>query len=118
MPQRTLGWYKQKFRGASFSESKAWPVSELLFKAQALPVERIPLAELIHNLRTMETDEVIGSPEFVRRAMKADCRYPILCLQKRGRRLIVMDGLHRLWKSHHLNREFISARVLNYKDLG
>jgi hypothetical protein len=115
---RTYRWYKQRFSADSYGDGEeTFGLEDLLFKAQTLPVVRLTVAGLLHNLRTTETDEVVGSPEFVQRALAADGRYPILCLQKRGRRLIVMDGLHRLWKAHHLNRILISARVFDYRDL-
>lgn len=70
-----------------------WSVATLVGHVRDLPVVEIPIASLENNLEPSEeerTDERPGSPDFVRRAMRADLSYPIIVVS-------YPDGLGRGW---------------------
>jgi len=95
-----------------------WRVGQLVRYAEDhTTAERIPLSKLLHNLRSIEADEPVGSEEFIERALRADRRYPIIvCREPRGK-LTVLDGLHRIWKAKAKGSAEIWARVITRKQL-
>ena len=76
------------------------------------PVVSIPLKEI----EDMCIYKSCTNPPTVDRAMNADLEFPIIILRKLQDKYIrVLDGHHRMLKSMLLNKEFISARILELK---
>lgn len=117
MSLRTYAWYRKKFRGHRFSNQYGkWDLADLLWNFRPLPVVRVPMRRLVHNLITMNTDDAVGSDRFIERALAVDGRWPILVFRDRSK-LRIMDGVHRLWKAKHYGRREISARIVPLDDL-
>lgn len=110
-----------KFTEQTFSDDTgAWAVPDLLAAAQSRRPKKLSVAELAaQNLGDDDSraDEPVGSPEFIARAEVADLRFPILVVKYANGKLLIADGLHRLWKAQKLGRELISAYVLDQSSL-
>lgn len=76
------------------------------------PVVSIPLKEI----EDMCIYKSCTNPPTVDRAMNADLEFPIIISRNLQDKYVrVLDGHHRMLKSMLLNKEFISARILELK---
>lgn len=74
---------------------------------------------LLNNLEQSPEDkpeDIPGNPVFVKRAMKADLKYPIIII-KYTDGMWIADGVHRLWKAVHKGARTIKAYVIPNKSL-
>jgi len=110
-------WRGQSF---GFDETEEWSVPELITWAEDNISPRGLLvaglaADNIEN-DAGQADEPLDSPAFHHRAMASDLEYPIIVINNGGK-LIVADGLHRLFKARELGERVISAYVIDREDL-
>ena len=61
-------------------------------------------------------DELPGSPEFVKRAMRSDLKHPIVVIRYQSGDVVV-DGNHRLWKARELGLATINGYLIYPEDL-
>jgi len=81
-------------------------------------VYNIPIKRVIHELKPTKWErgeERPGTKEFIKRANKADLKYPIIVFRGKAGKLFVMDGVHRIWKANKDKRKTIKAHILTLK---
>ena len=61
-------------------------------------------------------EERPGTKEFIKRGNAADLKYPIIVFKLKSGKLLIMDGVHRLWKAKDAGDETIKGHILTQKE--
>lgn len=100
------------------SNSKRYNVGALYdFARASTDPEEVPLDALKYGFEHTNLDEEKWGPEFIERSQQASLDYPILVVRDRKGRLWIADGNHRYGKAVMQAEEFLSAYVVDEKDL-
>lgn len=92
---------------------KSYDVKKLVEWAKKnYPKQLVQIDRLEEAAATTKTDEPWGSPEFHRRAMESELKYPLLVVQHPDDDLHVADGMHRLYKHLIIGDVRIPAYVI------
>ena len=101
-------------------ENEKLPTIKVLYDyVKDKPVHDIPIKELIHELKPMDWEtgeERPGTKEFIKRGNAADLKYPIIVFKSKSGKLLIMDGVHRLWKAKDAGDETIKGHILTQKE--
>lgn len=122
-------WRDQTFTDtASDGQTFSWKVGDIhdYVAGRGYPMQ-IPVDLLEEDNLQMSpedvADEVVGSPEFIERALQSDLSFPIIVVRyppssrDPDGALFIADGVHRLWKAIDEGNEFIDGYVIEQDDL-
>ena len=100
-------------------ENEKLPTIKVLYDyVKDKPVHDIPIKELKHELKPMDWEtgeERPGTKEFIKRGNAADLKYPIIVFKLKSGKLLIMDGVHRLWKAKMQGMKLLKVIFLHKK---
>jgi len=79
------------------------------------PVHDISIKKLLHELKPTpweKGEERPGTKEFIKRAKATNLKYPIIVFKINSGKLLIMDGVHRIWKANEAGHKTIKGYIL------